>query len=88
MKFRKTAIALATVASLVVIPTTVAYAGGSDKDCQDGKRWNDYKYAPPKECEKEHKDRDHRDKDRDKKEYSAPKQERQTTYTGRVLKTD
>lgn len=70
MRFRKTVVAIATAASLVVIPTT-AYAGGSkdyNDDCRDHKVWKDYRYAPPCECDdKDHDHRDHdRDKDRDK----------------------
>ena len=91
MKFRRTAMALATAASLVLIPTT-AFAGGnsSSDDCRDGKKWNDYKYAP--HCECDDKDKDHRDKDRDKDHYSyskpTPKTERQATFRGRVLNTN
>lgn len=92
MKFRRTAIALATAASLVLIPAN-AFAGGnhsSHDDCRDGKKWNDYKYAP--KCECDHKDKDHRDKDRDRDHYTyskpTPKKERQSTYTGRVLRTN
>lgn len=95
MKFRRTAMALATAASLVLIPTT-AYAGGNSSydDCRDGKKWNDYKYAPKCECKCDKKDcdKDHREKDRDKDHYTyskpTPKKERQSTYTGRVLKTN
>lgn len=98
MRLRKTLIAVGTAAALVVIPTS-AYAGGSSNDCRDGKKWNDYKYAPPAECPKPPKDRDHRDRDRDRDYGSHDRKEKETettgstttsstsVYSGRVLKT-
>lgn len=87
MKLRRTAIALATVASLVVIPTTAFANGQSDKfdkkDCKSDSQVVSC-YAPKPECNKDWDERDHRDGDRDKKD--QPK-ERQKSYSGRVLKT-
>lgn len=93
MKIRRTLIALAAAASLAVVPSTAFAGSQSDNDCRDGSRWNDYKYAPKCECEcpEEDKcdDRDHRDKVEKKvyKEYTPKQEKRQTTYTGRVLRT-
>lgn len=79
MRIRKVAVAIATAASLLVVPTAAFATGGASDGCRDSRcsysyndcskdkdKWRDYKYAPPCQPKCDDDKCDHRDHDRDR----------------------